>query len=119
MAFTFSATGYGEIAKAGAFKVAQTGGKVSKVAGQAVTLLQSGDSDGFRKLLRKSRKLRVSMTRHHFSGDLTEIAVGVSYGHASLGAIQVPGETWMGMNPYYALEAVGMNPYDAPETAGS
>lgn len=110
-AFEFSTTGYGEISKQGRFKVAQTGGKVGSVAGRAVAALEAGDWDGFVTLKNRSRKIRLSMTRHLFTGDLTEISVGLSYGHASLGAIRLPAgaDVWEGMPVGQALELVGLS----------
>lgn len=109
--FTFSTTGYGEVSKDGKFKVSQTGGKVSSIAGRAVVALESGNWDEFKLLKNRSRKLKLSMTRHLFEGDRTELAVGLSYGHASLGAIRLPAgaDTWEGMSVYKALELVGIS----------
>lgn len=109
--FEFSTTGYGEISKRGKFKVAQTGGKVGSVAGRAVEALEAGDWSKFVALKNRSRKLRLSMTRHLFSGDSTEVAVGLSYGHASLGAIRLPAgaDTWEGMGVHAALALVGLS----------
>jgi hypothetical protein len=109
--FEFSATGYGERATAGSLLVAQTGNRYGSVPGRAVALLAAGDWAGFVRLYRRSNKLRLSMTRHLFAGDRTEIAVGLSYGSASLGAIRLPvdAEAWEGMGAGAALALVGLD----------
>lgn len=111
--FEFNATGYGRVAAGSdkGFAVAQTGGTVGPVAGRAVLALQAGDWDDFRRLFRRSPNLRVSVTRHHFEGDYTEVAVGLSYGHAALGAIRLPadaGDRWIGMSVTDALALAGL-----------
>ena len=109
LTFEFATTGYGEIAKQGKFRVAQTGGKIAGVAGRAVAALEAGDWESFSKLYKRSGKLRLTMGRGDFGGTLTEVAVCLSYGSALLGAIRLPSEAWIGMGIGQALSLTGLS----------
>jgi len=87
----FEATGYGRrLAEDGAVTVAETKERVSGVPALAVRALEAGDWEAFRRVYRRSRKLRVDVGRHLFDGDQTEVCLLVSYGSAVLGAIRLP-----------------------------
>lgn len=112
--FTFEATGYGkQLSVYGAVTVAQTKERLSGVPALAVRALEAGDWNAFRRVYRRSRKLRLDLGRHAFDGkDRTELCLLVSYGSAVLGAIRLPegseiAET-MDRRPGPALAALGL-----------
>jgi len=110
----FEPTGYGRmVAEHGAVTVAQTKERLSGVPARAVRALQAGDWDGFRRIYRRSRKLRLDLGRHAFNGaDQTEVCLLVSYGSAVLGAIKLPEDSGVvettDRRPGAALAALGL-----------
>src|SRR5690606_21011527 len=88
----FESTGYGRrLAEGGAVTVAQAKERISGVPALAVRALEAGDWEGFNRVYRRSRKLRVDLGRHAFGGaGRTEVCLLVSYGSAVLGAIRLP-----------------------------
>ncbi len=79
---TIEITGYGRTAAAeGRVSVAQTGTMAGPVAGRAVVALDSDDLETFRKLYRRSRRLRL---------DACGRKLHLSYGGATLAVIQLP-----------------------------
>jgi len=110
--FHFEPTGYGRhLAADGAVTVAQTTERLSGVPARAVRVLQEGDWEGFRRLYRRSKKLRVDVGRHAFNGaDTTEVCLLISYGSAVIGALRLPegvAET-TDRRPSAALAALGL-----------
>lgn len=109
----FEATGYGRlVAEDGTALVAETKERISGVPARAVRALEAGDWEGFRRIYRRSRKLRVDIGRHAFNGaDHTEVCLLVSYGSAIVGAIRLPegsvAET-RDRRPGAALAALGL-----------
>ena len=88
----FEATGYGRrLADEGSVTVAQTKERLSGVPALAVRALEAGDWEAFRRVYRRSQKLRIDLGRHAFDGaDQTEVCLLVSYGSAVIGAIRLP-----------------------------
>ncbi len=108
----FEATGYGRmVAEHGTVLVAETKERISGVPARAVRALEAGDWEAFRRLYRRSRKLRLDLGRHAFDGaDQTEVCLLVSYGTAVLGAIRLrwPTSETRDRRPGAALAALGL-----------
>jgi len=110
----FEATGYGRrLADEGAVTIGQTKERLSGIPALAVRTLDAGDWEGFRRVYRRSRKLRVDLGRHAFDGaDQTEVCLLVSYGSAVLGAIKLPEDSGVvettDRRPGAALAALGL-----------
>jgi len=112
MAFHFEATGYGRrLADEGSVTVAETKERLSGVPARAVRALEAEDWEGFRRVYRRSRKLRVDLGRHAFGdADHTEVCLLISYGSAVLGAIRLrwPTADTRDRRPGAALAALGL-----------
>jgi len=112
--FHFEPTGYGRlVANDGSVTVAETKERISGVAARAVRALAAGDWEAFRRIYRRSRKLRFDLGRHAFDGaDKTEVCLLVSYGSAVLGAIRLPEDSdtaeTRDRRPGAALAALGL-----------
>jgi len=108
----FEATGYGRrLAEDGAVTVAETKERISGVPARVVRALEAGDWEAFRRIYRRSRKLRIDLGRHAFNGaDKTEVCLLISYGSAVLGAIRLrwPTAETMDRRPGAALAAHGL-----------
>ena len=109
----FEATGYGRIlADAGSVMVAETKERLSGIPALAVRELEAGDWEAFRRVYRRSRKLRIDLGRHAFDGaDKTEVCLLISYGSAVLGAIRLPEDSvaeTRDRRPGGALAALGL-----------
>lgn len=79
---TLEITGYGRMAAdEGEVTVAQTGETVGSVAARAVAALEAGDLEGFRRLYRRSRRLRLDAHGKYLD---------LSYGSATLAIFRLP-----------------------------
>src|SRR5690606_15492194 len=110
----FESTGYGRrLAEGGAVTVAQAKERISGVPALAVRALEAGDWEGFRRVYRRSRKMRVDLGRHAFGGARrTEVCRRAACGGARRGALRLPSGSDIAetrdRRPAAALAALGL-----------